>query len=99
MGMFEATNPALAHLLMPRGSNVCPDYSFKGRECAGICGEPCPLNKKQFYSPNHLAKKDLEDIGDSFLVNGDGFFAANSFRCCTLAPRYEPLLEPKYNRT
>ena len=72
-GMFLANNPDNAHLLLPEGCNLCEDYVFRGRECVGVGGVPCPHGKKHYYSPHQINKKELDDIGDSFLANGDVF--------------------------
>ena len=42
--------------------------------------------------------KDLEEIGDSFLANNDGFFVAKAFCQVTMAPKYESLFESNNNR-
>ena len=98
-GMFLSNNPENAHLLLPSGCNLCADYVFRGRKCDGVGGVPCPGGKKHYYSPHQINKKDLEEIGDSFLANGDGFFVKNAFRRTNLDSKYKSLLETPNNRT
>ena len=98
-GMFLSNNPANAHLLLPVGCNLCADYVFRGRECVGVGGVPCPDGKKHCYSPHQINKKELDEIGDSFLAKGDGFFVKNSFRRVNLDPKHKALLETPNNRT
>ena len=98
-GMFLSDNPASAHLLLPAGCSLCADYVFRGRECVGVGGVPCPDGKKHYYSPRQINKKELDDIGDSFLANRDGFFVKNSFRRVNLDPKHKALLETPNNRT
>lgn len=93
-GMFEARNPANAHLLLPNGCKACPDYVFKGRECAAQRDEPCSLGKKHYYSPNQLTNKELEDVGDSFLANGDVFLPPTASSAAPWHQNTSPLCNP-----
>ena len=38
------------------------------------------MGKKHYYSPHKVNKKELEEIGDSFLANGDGLFCEEHFQ-------------------
>ena len=55
--------------------------------------------EKHYYGPHQINRKELEDIGDSFLANGDGFFVKGSFRRINLDPKYKSLLESPNDRT
>ena len=43
--------------------------------------------------------KEVEDIGDSFLANKDGFFVARAFKGSPMAPKYDCLFDSNNNRT
>ena len=96
-GVFAAINPTSAHLLLPNNSSVCPDFAFVGRKCKR--GGPCPNSKRHFYAAKQMNVKEVEDIGDSFLANKDGFFVARAFKGCPMAPKYDCLFGSINNRT
>ena len=97
--MFNANNVAQAHLLLPANTSVCADFAFKGRECAGRNSAPCPHGKRHYYAARQIDKKEMDDIGDSFLVNKDGSFVGPAFRGCRMAPKYDSLFVSNTNRT
>ena len=98
MGVFFANNPAQAHLLLPQNSNACPNFCLKGLECKGVKTGRCPGGKRYYYTAKQFRMKDLKEIGDSCLANGDCFFVAKAFRSVNMAPKYDFLFESNNNR-
>ena len=98
LGMFAADNPVQAHLLLPQNSNACPNFCFKGLECKEVKTSTCSEGKRHFYAAKQMDMKDLEETGDSFLANNDGFFVAKAFRQVTMAPKRESFFESNNNR-